>query len=153
MRRAVPERAAGAWSRNSFHVTAVGDTDDCAQRILRSFVRSPGRRSRAARRCADDVRAGACPGGRSRARSRVASARSAGRVPLRARRTGRAAALTVADLLDRWWNNYSGSGVGLRGGTLSYTGDTRQRCISGATGCSRAWPSAATPPGTATGTG
>ena len=35
----------------------------------------------------------------------------------------RAAALTVADLQDRWWNNYSGHGVGLRGGTWRYTGD------------------------------
>jgi hypothetical protein len=34
----------------------------------------------------------------------------------------RAAALTVADLQDRWWNNYSGHGVGLRGGTWSYRG-------------------------------
>ena len=32
-------------------------------------------------------------------------------------------ALTVADLQDRWWNNYSGTGVGLRGGTWSYSGD------------------------------
>ena len=29
----------------------------------------------------------------------------------------------MADLVDRWWNNYSGHGVGLRGGTWSYTGD------------------------------
>ena len=35
----------------------------------------------------------------------------------------RAAALTVADLQDRWWNNYTGHGVGLRGGTWRYTGD------------------------------
>ncbi len=28
--------------RNSFHVTAIGDTDDCAVRILRAFVRAPG---------------------------------------------------------------------------------------------------------------
>ncbi len=34
-----------------------------------------------------------------------------------------AAAATVADLVDRWWNNYSGHYVGLRGGTWSYTGD------------------------------
>ena len=35
----------------------------------------------------------------------------------------RGAALTVADLQDRWLNNYSGHGVGLRGGTWRYTGD------------------------------
>ena len=41
----------------------------------------------------------------------------------RRRRVARAAALTVADLQDRWWNNYSGHGVGLRGGTWRYAGD------------------------------
>ncbi len=35
------------------------------------------------------------------------------------------AADTVADLVDRWWNNYSGHGVGLHGGTWSYTGNRR----------------------------
>ena len=39
----------------------------------------------------------------------------------------RAAALTVADLPDRWWNNYSGHGVGLRGGTWRYAGYDRVR--------------------------
>ena len=29
----------------------------------------------------------------------------------------------MADLQDRWWNNYSGHGFGLRGGTWRYTGD------------------------------
>jgi pimeloyl-ACP methyl ester carboxylesterase len=97
--------------RNSFHVTAVGDTDDCAVRILRSFVREPTARLRAG--CARDVppvrTLGTFPGGvgPSAAPARVA----------------RLAALTVADLQDRWWNNYSGHGVGLRGGTWTYTGD------------------------------
>ncbi len=45
-----------------------------------------------------------------------------GHAPLRSRRAAAAAAATVADLLDRWWNNYSGHGVGLRGGTWTYTG-------------------------------
>ena len=36
---------------------------------------------------------------------------------------GPAAAATVADLQDRWWNNYSGEGIGLRGGSWTYTGD------------------------------
>ena len=30
---------------------------------------------------------------------------------------------TAADLLDRWFDNYSGSGHGLHGGTWSYTGN------------------------------
>jgi hypothetical protein len=42
---------------------------------------------------------------------------------LLARHVAPAAAATVADLLDRWWNNYSGHDVGLRGGHWSYTGD------------------------------
>jgi hypothetical protein len=40
-----------------------------------------------------------------------------------ARRVAPAAAATVADLMDRWWNNYSGHDVGLRGGRWSFTGD------------------------------
>jgi hypothetical protein len=40
-----------------------------------------------------------------------------------ARRVAPGAARTVADLLDRWWNNYSGHSPGLRGGRWSYTGD------------------------------
>jgi hypothetical protein len=39
------------------------------------------------------------------------------------RRIAPAAAATAADLLDSWWNNYSGHDVGLRGGSWSYTGD------------------------------
>jgi hypothetical protein len=33
-----------------------------------------------------------------------------------------AAAETVADALQRWWVNYDGAGVGLRGGRWSYSG-------------------------------
>ena len=29
----------------------------------------------------------------------------------------------MADLIDRWWNSYSGHDVGLRGGHWTYTGD------------------------------
>jgi hypothetical protein len=39
------------------------------------------------------------------------------------RRVAATAALTVADVLDRWWNNYDGTGVGLYGGRWSYSGD------------------------------
>jgi hypothetical protein len=99
---------------NSFHVTAVGDTDDCAVRIVRAFVASPAASiPRPLRRCADTV----------------APVRALGRFPAAlpplpsARSVARAAALTVADLQDRWWSNYSGHGVGLRGGTWRYTGD------------------------------
>ena len=40
--------------RNSFHVTALGDRDSCAERILRAFVRSPGSEAAVAD-CAEDV--------------------------------------------------------------------------------------------------
>ena len=99
---------------NSVHVTAVGDTDRCAVRIVRSFVTSP---------------AASIPKRLLRCAREVAPLRAMGRFPSalppspRAGAVARAAALTVADLQDRWWNNYSGHGVGLRGGTWRYTGD------------------------------
>ena len=31
---------------------------------------------------------------------------------------------TITDVMDRWWNNYSGHGVGLRGGTFRYSGSS-----------------------------
>ena len=76
-RRAVPERPARRWSRNSFHVTAVGDTDDCAVHgsSATSFVAAAlplGRPARPVRRAG---RAGAGPRPRSRAsRGRAATA-------------------------------------------------------------------------------
>ena len=98
--------------RNSFHVTAIGDRDNCAERILRAFVRSPGSEQAGCAREVEPVRAlGIVP-------------RTLGDVAgVGLRRAGPAAALTVEDVVDRWWNNYSGSGVGLRGGTFSYTGN------------------------------
>ena len=101
--------------RNSFHVTAVGDTDDCAVRVVRAFVSSPSARLRAD--CARDVPAVRALGSFAEA---VGPSASADRV-------ARLAALTVADLQDRWWNNYSGHGAGLHGGTFTYSGDTRFR--------------------------
>ena len=99
---------------NSVHVTAVGDTDDCAVRSLARSSRSP---------------AGALPDRLVRCARQVPPVRALGRFPRAlapgagARAVARAAALTVADLQDRWWNSYSGHGAGLRGGTWRYTGD------------------------------
>jgi hypothetical protein len=103
--------------RNSFHVTAVGDTDDCAQRILRFWIDSNGvvipDALKACSRTVPPVRAlGAFP--------RFGAVAYPTKV-------ARIAVLTVADLQDRWWNNHSGHGVGLRGGTFGYTGDDRVR--------------------------
>jgi len=98
---------------NSFHVTAVGDTDDCAQRIVRAFVAAPrSTLPRSLTRCAGEV----AP---VRALGRFPTELPAGAAP---RSVARMALLTVADLPDRWWNNYDGDGVGLRGGTWRYAG-------------------------------
>ena len=52
----------------------------------------------------------------------AAKARHGNAVGPAGRRAARAAAETVADVEDRWFNNYSGHGVGLYGGRWSYTG-------------------------------
>ena len=105
---------------NSFHVTALDDTDGCAQSLVRAFVRSFAvpRRLVVCAASVPPVRAqGTFPS------SLGAVVPAHGHGSLADRRVGRAAALTVADVEDRWWNNYSGSGYGLRGGTWSYSGD------------------------------
>ncbi len=109
--------------RNSFHVTAMGDIDDCAQRLVRAFVRTPGPLSPTLRACADRVEPVRTLGGFPRRLAEVPAASATGNVSLRLRKAGPAAALTVADLLDRWSNNYSGEGFGLRGGHWTYGGD------------------------------
>ena len=114
--------------RNSFHVTAIEDTDNCAQRIVRSFVRSPGATvSASLRRCANDVEPLRAPGVFPRNVDDVVPATSANPLSPALREAGPAAAATVADLVDRWYNNYSEEGVGLRGGSWTYTGDTPVR--------------------------
>ncbi len=105
--------------RNSFHVTALEDTDHCAVSIVRHFIRTPSHwpRHRCATRVPPVRTMGVFP----------AHLRDVGPAPGRGsaavRRVAPAAAATVADVLDRWWNNYSGHDVGLRGGRWSYTGD------------------------------
>ncbi len=104
---------------NSFHVTAVGDADDCAVRILRRFVRTPSQWPRHG--CASQVPPVRAIGRYPRVLAAVPAA--PGRGSVLARRVAPAAALTVADLMDTWWNSYSGHSRGLRGGRWSYTGN------------------------------
>jgi pimeloyl-ACP methyl ester carboxylesterase len=106
---------------NSGHVTALLDQNDCASVIYEHFVST---------RSAGDV---SCASRTPEVRVVTAFARSAAAVaPARAgrrdraslldRRVAAAAAETVADALQRWWVNYDGTGVGLRGGSWSYSG-------------------------------
>jgi pimeloyl-ACP methyl ester carboxylesterase len=109
--------------KNSFHVTAMGDTDDCAQRLVRAFVLTPGPLSPGPRACAGAVEPVRTMAVFPRGLRSVTPAAATGHATVRARRAGRVAALTVADVVDRWWNNYSGAGFGLRGGHWTYGGD------------------------------
>lgn len=104
---------------NSFHVTALGDTDDCAVRVLRRFVSAPRTWPRDG--CAASVPPVRSPGRFPVTLSGVRpGSGTAGPLGLR---VAPGAAATVADLLDQWWSNYSGHSRGLRGGRWSYTGD------------------------------
>ena len=108
--------------RNSLHVTALYDKDDCASRIYIRFVATlkPGDTSCArrvpephlVRRFAERLRV-------------VTPARPAAgdASTLSDRRLAAATASTVADVVARWWVNYDGTSVGLHGGTWSYEGD------------------------------
>jgi pimeloyl-ACP methyl ester carboxylesterase len=107
--------------QNSGHVTALLDQNDCAAPIYERFVRdlTPGDTSCAGR--TPEVRvvprfpltlAGMAP----------AHASPGDESTLTDRRIAAAGAAAVADALQRWWANLSGSGVGLRGGRWSYSG-------------------------------
>jgi pimeloyl-ACP methyl ester carboxylesterase len=106
---------------NSGHVTALLDQNDCASVIYRHFVStlSAGDTSCAAR--TPEVRVvpafyrspGDVPPARAGRRDRST---------VLDRRIASAGAQTVADALQRWWVNYDGTSVGLRGGRWSYSG-------------------------------
>jgi pimeloyl-ACP methyl ester carboxylesterase len=112
---------------NSFHVTAEDDTDGCGSSVLRHFVAHPNRPLTASvLRCTHHV-----PPLRALGRYHpsftklpAASARHGNAVGHPGRRAVAGAAETVADLIDRWFNNYSGHGVGLYGGTWRYAGSS-----------------------------
>ncbi len=111
---------------NSFHVTAAGDTDGCAVTVLRAFIRSPeaplGQGVLGCTRTVPPLRAmGTFP----QTLAQVVPARNLGgsHADLLEREAAAAAAGTVADVEDTWFNNYSRHGDGLRGGTWTYTGN------------------------------
>ena len=108
--------------QNSFHVTALYDADGCASDIYTRFVKNLALVDTS---CAQEI-----------AEVRVvpsfpaslADTTPADPAPGDAstpddRRLAAAAAFTVADVVARWWVNYDGTSVGLRGGRWSYFGD------------------------------
>jgi pimeloyl-ACP methyl ester carboxylesterase len=106
---------------NAGHVTALLDQNDCASVIYLQFVStlSAGDTSCASR--TPEVRV--VPAfARSAAAVAPARAGRRDRSTVLDRRVASAAAQTVADALQRWWVNYDGTGVGLRGGRWSYSG-------------------------------
>ncbi len=108
---------------NSFHVTAMGDTDDCAVRVVRRFVVNPRGGLTASRlACVNQVPPVRAVARYDRSFQQTPPARgtAASRLGLRA---AAAAVGTAADLVDRWFGNYTGHGFGLRGGGWSYSGD------------------------------
>jgi pimeloyl-ACP methyl ester carboxylesterase len=111
---------------NSFHVTAEGDSDGCSVSIVRAFVADPvGGLTRAALACAPLVPPLRAAPTYVRRFAAVAPARPlpGSSVTAAGLRAAATAAATVADVIDRWSNNFLGSGVGLYGGSWSYTGD------------------------------
>jgi len=111
---------------NSFHVTAEDDTDGCGASVVRRFVAHPGRRlTPADLRCTRRVPPLRAIGKyrRSFTSMPAASARPGNAVGVLGRRAAVTGAETVADVIDRWFNNYSSHGVGLYGGTWHYTGN------------------------------
>ncbi len=105
---------------NSFHVTAVGDQDNCASGIVQRFVRTldPGDTT-----CAQHVaEVHLVPRFVHTAQELdPATARAGNQGTDVDLRVVAAAAQTLGDALARWWINYSGNGVGLRGGSFSYS--------------------------------
>lgn len=107
---------------NTFHVSAIGDEDNCAQVLVRRFIANldPGDTScaaniaevrlvlRFATTAAQLAPLIALPGNRGTATDLGVAA---------------AAAYALGDVLDLYWANSTGYGVGLRGGTWSYVSD------------------------------
>jgi hypothetical protein len=107
--------------QNSGHVTALEDQNDCASRIYAQFVQNLAAGDTSCASRTPEVRVvpsfplslpGVAPA--------LPSAGDGSTV--RDRRVAAASAAAVADALQRWWANLSGSGVGLRGGHWSYSG-------------------------------
>jgi len=107
---------------NSSHVIALYDHVGCASALYHRFVRSlaVGDAS-CSRRTPETHVLATFP--RSISGITVPRALRGDRSRPSDRRLAAAAAETVADVLQRWWVNYDGTGVGLHGGSWRYDGD------------------------------
>ncbi len=109
---------------NVGHVTALGDRQGCAEGIVRRFLKSGGTVS--GTDCVDTAYAPVRTVpvfSRTMAHLQPAKQGSSVKSSSNDRRLVTAALAVAGDLVPRWWNNYTGDGVGLFGGTYSYTGD------------------------------
>ncbi len=109
---------------NVGHVTALGDKQGCAAGIVLGFITSGGVVGDTS--CVDtDYPAVRVVPAFARTADGLEPAPQGPSVHSSAadRRVVSAAVATSGDLFSRWWINYSGGGVGLRGGTFTYTGD------------------------------
>jgi hypothetical protein len=108
---------------NTGHVVALADKQGCASAIVLHFVTSggdPGNTSCVSRRY-PPVRVVPRFARTSKGLAPVTQG-SKVRSSAADRRVIAGAAFAAADVLTRWWVNYSGYGVGLRGGTFTFKG-------------------------------
>jgi hypothetical protein len=117
---------------NSFHVDALGDIDNCAQVIVRNFTETlqAGDTS-----CAAKVKTiRLVPFFARHATDAIPVVATEGNMAGRpARSLASAAVQTAGDAMARWYVNYSGKDVGLRGGSWSDSahGDTTTFALDG----------------------
>ena len=109
-------------TRNTVHISAISDRDDCAEPLVREFIRTlRALDTSCATRIAELRALPRFP--RSAADTRPATAKPGNRSSEAARRVAAAAALAVGDAIQRWVVNSGGASRGLRGGRWSYSGD------------------------------
>jgi hypothetical protein len=107
---------------NTVHISAISDRDDCAEPLVREFIR---RLKLFDASCATRI---AEPRALARfpvtaAETQPATAKPGNHSSEAARRVAAAAALAVGDAIQRWVVNSGGASRGLRGGRWSHTGD------------------------------
>ena len=108
--------------QNSFHVTALYDADGCASRLYTRFVKNLALADTSCAQEIAEVRVvPSFPA--SLADTTPADPAAGDASTVDDRRLAAAAAFTVADAVSRWWVNFDGTSVGLRGGRWSYFGD------------------------------